>query len=113
MLLSKSFRNVETTESKLPFPVAITRRKVSTITDPRLKLHLLIDHFDSLIRTSVIFMGAVALSGNLTNFFEEDVHQPKPPLLDILNRDQIHRSRRPRKRSCDSMTDNSSCARFK
>ena len=73
MLLSKSFRNVETTESKLPFPVAITRRKVSTITDPRLKLHLLIDHFDSLIRTSVIFMGAVALSGNLTNFFEESV----------------------------------------
>src|SRR5262249_43849357 len=55
------------------FPVAITRRKVSTITDPRLKLHLLIDHFDSLIRTSVIFMGAAALSGNLTNFFEESV----------------------------------------
>src|SRR5262245_18338463 len=63
----------KTTESKLPFPVAVTRRKVSTITDPRLKLHLLIDHFDSLIRTSVIFLGAVALARNLTNFFEESV----------------------------------------
>jgi hypothetical protein len=40
-------------------------------------------------------------------------HLPKPPLLGISNQDQIYRPRRPRKRSCDSMTDNSGCALFK
>jgi len=39
-----------------------------------------------------------------------------PPLLSLVvvgHGVRIHHSRRPRKRSCDSITDNSSCARFK
>jgi hypothetical protein len=34
-------------------------------------------------------------------------------VTDLERQNQIYRSRRPRERSCDSMTDNSSCARFK
>jgi len=40
-------------EKNMPFPVAITRRKLSTTSEPLRKVLMLIDHFDSLIRMAV------------------------------------------------------------
>lgn len=41
--------------SELPFPIAITKRKIVTTTDPLRRLLFQIDHFDSLIRNFVIY----------------------------------------------------------
>jgi hypothetical protein len=80
MLFSRNFRNTEPQESELPFPVAITRRKLSLTTEPLHKFLLLIDHFDSLVRTSVIFVGAAALNQNFAKFLEDKELQVRPSL---------------------------------
>lgn len=67
-------------EGELPFPVAITRRKLSLTTEPLHKFLLLIDHFDSLMRTSVIFVGAATLNDGLAKFLEDKELSERPPL---------------------------------
>jgi len=80
MLFSKDFRGIETDESKLPFPVAYTRRKLSMTIEPPRKFLLLIDHFDSLVRTTVIFLGAAVLRERLPNFSKEKELDGQPSL---------------------------------
>jgi hypothetical protein len=85
MLFSKQIRDIESYDDKLPFPVAITRRKISMTMEPLHKFLLLIDHFDSLIRTAVLFLGAAALRNNFANFLRERELHERPPLGDWVN----------------------------
>ena len=81
MLFSKDFRGTEDQKTKLPFSVAITRRRLSTIPGPALrKFTLLINHFDSLIRTSVIFIGAAGLKHRMQEFLAERQLLERPSL---------------------------------
>ncbi len=80
MLFSKNFQAVETHENRLPFPVAITRRKLNTTTEPLHKFLLLIDHFDSLVRTPVIFVGAAVLRDSLASFISGKELRERPSL---------------------------------
>lgn len=59
MVFTSSLQKPMTFEQKLPFPVAITKRKMSIVSEPFRKLLLLIDHFDSLIRTAVLMIAAL------------------------------------------------------
>ena len=85
MLFSKNFRGIEAHESKLPFPVAFTRRKLSMTLEPLRRFLLLIDHFDSLVRTTVIFLGAAALRDRLPNFLNEKKLDERPSLGDWVH----------------------------
>jgi hypothetical protein len=80
MLFSKRFRGIETREIELPFPVAYTRRKLSMTVEPLRKFLSLIDHFDSLVRTTVIFLGAAALRERLPNFLKDEDLNERPSL---------------------------------
>src|SRR5215813_5467492 len=81
MLFSRKRRTSEIGDDKLPFAVAVTRRKINSTMYPLRKFLLLIDHFDSLIRTSVIFIGAAALNGgDLANFFQSQQLDERPSL---------------------------------
>jgi hypothetical protein len=80
MLFSRNFRSVESPDSRLPFPVAITRRKLSTTTEPLRKFLLSIDHFDSLVRTSVIFVGAAVLRDDFADFLAKKELLERPSL---------------------------------
>jgi hypothetical protein len=85
MLFSRGFRGVETHESKLPFPVAYTRRKLSMTMEPLRKFLLLIDHFDSLVRTTVILLGSAVLRGRLPDFLREKELDGRPSLGNWVN----------------------------
>jgi hypothetical protein len=60
--------------------MAITRRKLILTTEPLRKFLLLIDHFDSLVRTSVIFVGTAALDHGLAKFLEDKELRERPSL---------------------------------
>jgi hypothetical protein len=95
MLFSRQIRDIESHDDKLPFPVAITRRKLTTTTEPLRKFLLLIDHFDSLVRTAVLFLGAAALRNDLANFLRDKRLHERPSLGDWVKalqslRDHAH-----------------------
>lgn len=54
MLFSKMFQKAPNFEENLPFVLAITKRKLGMTQQAYTKLQLLIDHFDSIARTSVV-----------------------------------------------------------
>ncbi len=56
MLFSRDWQHSMSFDEKLPFTVAITKRKLGTTQDPLRKLLMLIDHFDALVRTAVLMM---------------------------------------------------------
>jgi hypothetical protein len=80
MLFSRRLRSPETSDNKLPFPVAFTRRKLSMTIEPLRKFLLLIDHFDSLLRTTVIFLGAATLKEHLPMFLNDKGLDERPSL---------------------------------
>lgn len=61
MVFNKNHQEPLSFEKHLPFTIAITKRKMSTTQDSFRKLLLLIDHFDSIIRTAVIVFGNIVL----------------------------------------------------
>jgi hypothetical protein len=56
MLFSMEERKQIPMEENLPFNVSITKRKMSSTSDPFRKFLMLIDHFDSIVRTLVIMV---------------------------------------------------------
>lgn len=71
MLLSKLWRKSPEFEEHLPFPVAQTKRKLGMTQQAYTKLQLLIQHFDSLARsTSVIFSHLLLSNADLMTLFE-------------------------------------------
>jgi hypothetical protein len=53
-LYSATVRPLTPSDSSLPFPIAFTKRKFRMTTEPLRKFLLLIDHFDSVLRTSTL-----------------------------------------------------------
>ncbi len=82
MLFSRAYRTTGIQEDLWPFPVAITRRKLTTSTEPLRRFLFLLDHFDSLLRTSVIFVGAAALGKQLSEFIDDHHLGSRPSLGD-------------------------------
>jgi len=56
MLFNNNLQKPLSFEQNLPFTVAITKRKLSTTLEPFRKLLMLIDHFDCIVRTSVLMI---------------------------------------------------------
>jgi Zn finger protein HypA/HybF involved in hydrogenase expression len=65
---------------ELPFPIATTKRKVGLTTDPLRKFLFLLDHFDSIIRTSVILFGRLLLRDKFDDMAKEQSLDKKPSL---------------------------------
>jgi hypothetical protein len=81
MLFSSSIQMQNEFDSHLPFNVAITKRKISSTSEPLRKFLFLIDHFDSLIRTAVIFWSTLNFSEEQRkSFFIEQKLTQKPSL---------------------------------
>lgn len=66
----------------LPFPLAITKKKLGTTTDPLRKFLFLIDHFDSLVRCFVICYSRLLYDddNNWINFFHKNSLENRPSL---------------------------------
>ena len=63
-----------------PFPIAITRRKMLGTTDPFRRFLLLLDHFDSLVRCTVISLGRITMESTFDSFFHEHHLNHRPSL---------------------------------
>lgn len=59
MIHSRVFMKPLSFEERLPFSVAITKRRMGMTTQPFRKFLMMIDHFDSVIRTAVIMLSAL------------------------------------------------------
>lgn len=60
MLFSRDWQKPMSFEENLPFTVAITKRKMGITLEPFRKMLMLIDHFDSLVRTSVLMLSGLS-----------------------------------------------------
>jgi len=66
---------------QLPFSVAITKRKLGMTLEPFRKMLMLIDHFDSIIRTSVIMIACLfKQQSEIEKFFEKLSLDDRPHL---------------------------------
>ena len=79
-LFSKKLHEIQPNDLYLPFPVAITKHKIRTANQPYHKLRCLIDHFDSLVRTSVIMVGNLLLREEFDKFRASQNLEPRPAL---------------------------------
>jgi hypothetical protein len=59
MLHNKAWQKPMSFEEKLPFSVAITKRKMASTLEPFRKMLMLIDHFDSIVRTAVLMLAGL------------------------------------------------------
>lgn len=96
MLSNSNFQKPLSFEENLPFQVAITKRKVSTTLEPFRKLLMLIDHFDSIVRTSVIMVAHLSKpKEEIEQFISSNRLAKKPTLglwikaLEILSQETI------------------------
>ena len=69
MLFNKALQKPMSFEENLPFSVAITKRKLGTTLEPFRKMLMLIDHFDSIVRTSVLMLAGLSKSKEQMNEF--------------------------------------------
>ncbi|MEW6265850.1 MAG: hypothetical protein AB1641_22485 [Thermodesulfobacteriota bacterium] len=67
-------------DGEFPFPIAITCRKISGTTEPFRKFLMLLDHFDSLVRCTVITGSCIAMSGSVNDFFLTQGLHERPSL---------------------------------
>ena len=68
------------TKDLLPFPIAITKRKMSMTMEPLRKFLFLLDHFDSIIRTTLILFGKVIMDDKFDDFFQKQNLNDRPSL---------------------------------
>ena len=69
MLHNAAWQKPMSFEENLPFSIAITKRKLGTTLEPFRKMLMLIDHFDSILRTSVLIIAGLTKSkGEMTSF---------------------------------------------
>src|SRR5690606_4149870 len=81
MVYNKNHQESLSFEKHLPFTIAITKRKMSTTQDSFRKLLMLIDHFHSIIRSSVIVFGNFLFGKEeFIVFLEENKLYPHPAL---------------------------------
>lgn len=86
MLFNANFQKPLSFEERLPFSVAITKRKLSTTLEPFRKLLLLIDHFDSIVRTAVIMISHISMpKEEVATFLRENNLADKPALGHWVN----------------------------
>lgn len=64
MLFSKMFQKSPDFEEHLPFVLAVTKRKIGMTQEAYTKLQLLIEHFDSIARTTVVVFSHLLLSSD-------------------------------------------------
>jgi hypothetical protein len=62
MLFSKMFQKSPDFEEHLPFVLAVTKRKIGMTQQAYTKLQLLIEHFDSIVRTTVVVFSHLLLN---------------------------------------------------
>ena len=89
MLFRKKLDGVRNSKSSFPFPIAITKRKILTTNEPFRKFLMLLDHFDSMLRCTVVSVGLLTFGDDAHGFFEENQLLSRPSLghwLSALNR---------------------------
>lgn len=59
MLFNAAWQKPMSFEENLPFTIAITKRKLGTTLEPFRKMLMLIDHFDSIVRTTVLMLAGL------------------------------------------------------
>jgi hypothetical protein len=79
-LYTADCRRKKPRQESLPFPVAFTKRKLQMTTDPMRKFLLLIDHFDSLVRTATLVAGRILLGNEFPAFADEQELSARPSL---------------------------------
>ena len=81
IVFNSNYQRNQSFEENLPFTIAITKRKLGITSEPFRKLLMLIDHFDSIIRTSVIVLSHLLIEKeNIVNFFKENNLSERPSL---------------------------------
>lgn len=71
LLFNASFHSDKDNDDCLPFTIAITKRKFRGTIEPLRRFLFLLDHFDSIIRTTVIVVGKLILDDRFDIFFRE------------------------------------------
>lgn len=76
MLFNKAWQKPLSFEENLPFTIAITKRKLGTTLEPFRKMLMLIDHFDSIVRTAVLMLAALTKTNEQMDKFlkERNLH---------------------------------------
>jgi hypothetical protein len=82
MIQSAVYLNPPSFEESLPFTVAITKRKMAMSSQSVKRFMMMIDHFDSLIRTAVIMLANVYFPAKdeVEGFFRENKLSERPAL---------------------------------
>ena len=81
VLFSQEYReDSRADDSVLPFPIAITRRKMICASEPLKKLLMLLDHFDSIVRTTVLMVGNIIHENDFESFCETQRLDSRPAL---------------------------------
>jgi hypothetical protein len=81
MLHNAAWQKPMSFEENLPFSIAITKRKLGTTIEPFRKMLMLIDHFDSILRTSVLIIAGLTKSKEeMTSFLIERKLNSHPSL---------------------------------
>lgn len=81
MLYTKMFHYQSDIDDGLPFPIALTKRKLRMTLQPYQKLQVLIEHFDSVVRTSVILFSNLFLTEESREKMIEDNRLSEYPAL--------------------------------
>jgi hypothetical protein len=80
VLYSSRYRQAISDDQDLPFPIAITLRKLKNTQEPLRKFLFLLDHFDSLVRTFILLAGPVMLGNGFSDFYIEKGLDRRPSL---------------------------------
>lgn len=80
MLFNRKLQRETDYDPSLPFTIANTKRKLRTTFEPLRKFLLLLDHFDSIVRTSVIIFGKICLKDDFDQFAKDAGLHGKPSL---------------------------------
>lgn len=70
--------HLEPDTGELPFPVAITKRRLQGCGEPLRKFLFLLDHFDSMVRTTVLLLGQVAYGDEFGQFLVDHQLSERP-----------------------------------
>ena len=86
MVFNCNYQKPLSFEEHLPFTIAITKRKLSTTLEPFRKMLMLIDHFDSIVRTASLMIAHLTKSKKeVVHFLEENNLSERPSLGSWVN----------------------------
>lgn len=80
ILYISQFHSEKDGDAALPFTIGITKRKFRGANEPFRRFLFLVDHFDSIIRTTVIMVGTIILKDGFPVFFREQELHSRPSL---------------------------------